>query len=287
MIIEEIGHRLGYDRNSRPSRLGDPRSVGTCLDHRHVRNGVHWEGCPNFGHRPLTSADRLQHGRVKERHNRLGNPRYDDGPPSLQRSPSSEMLMRGGLDVLGCLGYRGMSSDNSRYGSMGPDRAMDVDRTGNLYQPERQMRRAPPTPQHGRLGLSPFLEDEFRDPRMQYHDIGPGRFPQRMPPQHHSPAMMYHDMQNSPVSSHYGSIHSPSSVDLRMEQAMIPYGHRGQPYSNYQSPYVEDWISEAGISDEMMQRHGIGDWGRGNGMGEGFFYDDRSNSSRNGFGRLG
>jgi hypothetical protein len=284
MILEEIGHRLGYDRNSGPSRLGNPRSIGTCFDRRHVRNGVHWEGCPQ---RPLTSADRVQHGRVQERHNRLGNPQYDDGPPSLQRSQSSEMLMGGGLDVLGGLGYRGMSSDNSRCGSMGPHRAMDIDRTGSFYPPERQMRRAPSAPQHGHLGPSPLLEDEFRDPRTQYHDLGHRRFPQRMPPQHHSPAMMYHDMQNSPVSSHYGPIHSPSSADLRMDQAMIPYGHRGQQYSNYQSPYVEDWISEGGMSDQMMQRHEMGDWGRGNGMGEGFFYDDRSNGSGHGFGRLG
>ncbi|KAM3088775.1 hypothetical protein ACMFMG_000404 [Clarireedia jacksonii] len=274
MILEEIGHRLGYDRNSRPSRLGDPRSPGICLDHRHVRNGVHWEDCPNFGHRPLTRADRLQHGRVRERHNRLGDPRYEDGSPTLQRSQSGEMLMRGGLDLLRELGYRGLNSDTSQCGSTELDRGTDVDLTGSPYQPERQIRRAPPSSQHGRLGPSPLLEDEFRDPRMQYHDLGHGRFPPRMPSQHHSPAMMYHDMENSPMSSRYGSIHTPSSVDLRMDQAMIPYSRGGQQYSNYQSPYVEDWISEGGMSDNMMQRHGLGDWGRDNGMGEGFFYDD-------------
>lgn len=287
MILEEIGHRLGYDRNSRPSRLGDPSSAGTCLDHRHVRNGVHWEECPNFGHRPLTSADRVQHGRVKEHHNRLGNPQYDDASPSLQKSQPGEILMTGGLDILGDLGYRGMSSNIPRYGSMGLERDVGFDHTGSPYQPERQMRLPPSSPQYGRLGPSPLLEDEFRDPRPQYHDLRHGRSPQRMPSQHHSPAMMYHDMGSSPVSSHYGSIHTPSSADLRMDQAMIPFGPRGQEYSNYQSPYVEDWISEGGMPDEMMQRHGMGDWGRGNGMGEGFFYNDRVNRSRNDFGPLG
>ncbi|TGO36660.1 hypothetical protein BHYA_0118g00140 [Botrytis hyacinthi] len=115
---------------------------------------------------------------------------------------------------------------------------------------------------------------------------------------HQSPnPLMYGEMDSPLTSSRYGSIHSRSplaggsNADLqremseqrlmRMEPSMMPYSthdrsqggsrnYGGPLNTNYQSPYVEDWVSEVGMGpDEMMQRQATMEGG-------GFFYDERA-----------
>ncbi|KAF7866733.1 hypothetical protein EAF04_005575 [Stromatinia cepivora] len=136
-------------------------------------------------------------------------------------------------------------------------------------------------------------------PRMMYNEMtmGSPRAGHNTIQQSPNP-FMYGEMDSPLTSSRYGSIHSPlgsgSSADLRREmgierrdmgrEGMTPFatfdagtrdhgrGHGGRLDTNYQSPYVEDWVSEVGIGmgqDEMMQRQAAMEGG-----GLGFFYDE-------------
>ncbi|TGO76175.1 hypothetical protein BELL_0170g00070 [Botrytis elliptica] len=138
-------------------------------------------------------------------------------------------------------------------------------------------------------------------PRMMYDERN--EIAMRSPHLHHnnlhqSPNPLMHGEMDSPLtSSRYGSIHSRSPLgggsnadlqremseqrSMRMEPSMMPYTthdrsqggsrHYGGPLNtNYQSPYVEDWVSEVGMGpDEMMQRQAAMEGG-------GFFYDERA-----------
>ncbi|ESZ93810.1 hypothetical protein SBOR_5805 [Sclerotinia borealis F-4128] len=137
-------------------------------------------------------------------------------------------------------------------------------------------------------------------PRMMYNEIAQNPHPHPHHPSHQqSPnPLIYGEMDSPLTSSRYGSIHSPqtSHAGLRrsmgIEQAMMPYTTHGYAgtrnagsahaarlhldtdnLTNYQSPYVEDWVSEGGMGvqgqDEMMQRQAVMDGG-------GFRYDERA-----------
>ncbi|QSZ30176.1 hypothetical protein DSL72_004696 [Monilinia vaccinii-corymbosi] len=135
--------------------------------------------------------------------------------------------------------------------------------------------------------------------RMIYNEMA-----MRSPHPHHSSLQqspnpfMYGEMDSTLTSSRYGSIHSPlaSDADLRrsmgIEQMMPcathghtgsrnhPGGHGGHMDTNYQPPYVEDWVSDVGIGvqDEMVQRQAAMEGG-------GFFYDERAGMEGDGYGR--
>ncbi|KAF7903758.1 uncharacterized protein EAF01_006807 [Botrytis porri] len=138
-------------------------------------------------------------------------------------------------------------------------------------------------------------------PRMVYDERN--EIAMRSPHPHHinlhqSPSpLMYGEMDSPLTSSRYGSIHSRSPLgggsnadlqremteqrSMRMEPSMMPYtthdrsqggsrNYGGPLNTNYQSPYVEDWVSEVGMGpDEMMQRQAAMEGG-------GFFYDERA-----------
>ncbi|THV53082.1 hypothetical protein BGAL_0060g00240 [Botrytis galanthina] len=138
-------------------------------------------------------------------------------------------------------------------------------------------------------------------PRMMYDERN--EIAMRSPHPHHnnlhqSPnPLMYGEMDSPLTSSRYGSIHSRSPLggesnadllremseqrSMRMEPSMMPYpthdhsqvgsrNYGGPLNTNYQSPYVEDWVSEVGMGpDEVMQRQAAMEGG-------GFFYDERA-----------
>ncbi|KAA8570651.1 hypothetical protein MFRU_011g02800 [Monilinia fructicola] len=135
-------------------------------------------------------------------------------------------------------------------------------------------------------------------PRMMYNEMA-----MSSPHPHHSfhqqspNPLMYGEMDSPLTSSRYGSIHSPtgSNADLHRSigiEQMRPYathghvgsrnhlgGHDSRMETNYQSPYVEDWVSEAGmgVQDEMLQRQAA--------MEGGLFYDERGGMEGDGYGR--
>ncbi|CAD6441328.1 0d8587c0-c0cb-45e6-8d5c-5621a877a60a-CDS [Sclerotinia trifoliorum] len=171
-----------------------------------------------------------------------------------------------------------------QFQGLGPDPpgfVMAPEHQGTLHYPNSPRRSHRSTPR------MMYNEMTMRDPRTHHNAIQQSPNP-----------LMYGEMDSPLTSSRYGSIHSPlgsgSSADLRREmgierqemgrEGMTPFvtfntgnlnhrgGHDRRVDTNYQSPYVEDWVSEVGIGmgqDEIMQRQAA--MGEG---GLGFFYDE-------------
>lgn len=167
------------------------------------------------------------------------------------------------------------------FGPGPPEFVMAPEHQGALYYPNSSRRSHRSTPR------MMYNEMTMGDPRTQHSTVQQSPNP-----------LIYGEMDSPLTSSRYGSIHSPlgsgSSADLRREmdierremgrEGMTPFttydtgnlnhrgGHDGRVDTNYQSPYVEDWVSEVGIGmgqDEMIQRQATMEGG-----GLGFFYDE-------------
>lgn len=130
--------------------------------------------------------------------------------------------------------------------------------------------------------------------RMMYKKMVGSPHPHHRSLQQSPNPLMYGEMDSPLTSSRYGSIHSrlSSSADLRrgfglgMEH-MMPYTHgqtgnvsrnqltgHASHGTNYQAPYVEDWVSEVGMGmgsqNDLIHRQAMMEGGGG-----AFFYDER------------
>ncbi|KAI9649919.1 hypothetical protein NHQ30_002504 [Ciborinia camelliae] len=122
MLLESIGlGRSHRDSRHALSRLSNHQGTTSgCYDIRHEKNGVHWEGCPNFNPNPrqLTTRDHLSMSRMRNSGRgipRIGDPTSSMGLPLLQRNHSSpgERYFEGpgGMEALSMAGI-GLRSKN-------------------------------------------------------------------------------------------------------------------------------------------------------------------------------
>ncbi|RAL61218.1 hypothetical protein DID88_010297 [Monilinia fructigena] len=122
MLLESIGlGRSHRDSRHALSRLSNQQgSTSGCYDIRHEKNGVHWEGCPNYNpsSRQLTTRDQVSMGRMRNSGRaipRLGDPVSSMGLPSLQRDHSNPTERyfegSGGMEAL-AIGGTGPRSRN-------------------------------------------------------------------------------------------------------------------------------------------------------------------------------
>lgn len=179
---------------------------------------------------------------------------------------------------------------NPRYHSphipMSPTQFQDLGLGSPEYHPSAYYTSNSPRQSHRSTPRMPYPELPMPTPRAHHSNSNP----------HQSPNPLTYGEIDSPLtSSRYGSIHSPisSTADLHhpmnIEQTMMPYytthdsphGYSGRNNgtrlnnnnnTNYQSPYVEDWVSEVEMGqEEMLQRQAAME-----GMERGgFFYDER------------